>query len=464
MPPADVDDVWSDSDDELDADVETAVQLGLPDGPLLSPAELSDPTVSRLGGHPTFLSPPPPPLAYATCNNCAQPMELLAQVWCPMEQSPNDRALFVWACANSSCQRKEGSVRAWRELRYNKKYAEKLEKQEARRKEKEALKAKAAADATAKNAQPKSNPFALAGNSAPNPFGLGSQIFGNPDPEPEALPEPEKPSSKTDSTGADDVSDDSGSESEDNEDEQDALAAALQATSLQDSPWTAAPAYSPLYLSTVPEYLPPPPKVKVPAGAAVVDVDDDKGAKDKDSGSWAMEGYENSIDVDHAFERFSKRVSYEGEQCLRYELGGTPLPFSSDKAFDKLFPLPPAPPLPVTKPDFMVTPPRKRSYAPESLPPCPHCNSRRVFECQLMPNLINVLKPPQDNGSAQVKKQTDEERRAEVLKALRGQNATGRGMEWGTCMIFSCEKDCAATTPGAATTWREEYVLVQWDE
>ncbi len=52
MPPADVDDAWSDSDDELDADVETAVQLGLPDGPLLSPAELSDPTVSRLGGHP----------------------------------------------------------------------------------------------------------------------------------------------------------------------------------------------------------------------------------------------------------------------------------------------------------------------------------------------------------------------------------------------------------------------------
>ena len=117
----------------------------------------------------------------------------------------------------------------------------------------------------------------------------------------------------------------------------------------------------------------------------------------------------------------------------------------------------------MTKPDFMVTPPRKRSYAPESLPPCPHCKSRRVFECQLMPNLINVLKLPQDS-KAQGKKQTDEERRAEVLKALKGQNATGRGMEWGTCMVFSCEKDCAATTPGAATTGREEYVLVQWDE
>ncbi|RPD64306.1 hypothetical protein L226DRAFT_533597 [Lentinus tigrinus ALCF2SS1-7] len=462
MPPADVDDTWSDSDEELDADLETAVQLGIPDGPLLSPADLSDPTVSRLGGHPTFLSPPPPPLAHAKCPNCSQPMELLAQVWCPMEQSPNDRALFIWGCAHSSCQRKQGSVRAWRELRFNKKYAEKLEKKLARRKEKEARQAKATADAAAKKAQPKGNPFALVGNSAPNPFGLGSQIFGNSDPQLEPEPEPEQSSSKTESTGADDASDGSGSESEGGEDEADALAAAVQVTSLEDSPWTAAPAYSPLYLSTVSEYLPPPPKVKVPVGAAV-DVDDDKGAKDKDGGSWALEGYENSMDVDHAFERFSKRVSYEGEQCLRYELGGTPLPFSSDKVFDKLFPVPPSPPLPVTKPDFMVTPPRKRSYAPESLPPCPHCKARRVFECQLMPNLINVLKSSQD-GNAQGKKQTDEERRAEVLKALKGQNATGRGMEWGTCMIFSCEKDCAATSPGAGTTWREEYVLVQWDE
>ena len=199
------------------------------------------------------------------------------------------------------------------------------------------MQAKAVADAVAKKSEPKSNPFAvrilphafllrflgttdpdafcqLSGNSAPNPFGLGSQIFGSPESENE--PEAEQSSSKTEPSGADDLSDGSGSESEGSEDEEDALAAAVQATSLEDSPWTAAPAYAPLYLSTVSEYLPPPPKVKVPTGAAV-DMDGDKGAKDKDGGSWALEGYENSIDVDHAFERFSKRVSYEGEQCLR---------------------------------------------------------------------------------------------------------------------------------------------------
>ncbi|KAI0349665.1 hypothetical protein OH77DRAFT_1431882 [Trametes cingulata] len=450
MSPRDVEDTWSDSDDELDADLETAVDLGVPDGPVDDPAALLDATVSRIGGHPTFLSTPHPPPSHATCNNCSQPMELLIQIWCPLEDSPNDRALYVWACANGACQRKAGSVRAWRELRFNKKYAEKLERKLARRKAKELEEAKAAEAEAARKSQPKSNPFALGASSVPSPFGLGSQIFGGAAP-----PEP----TQTESAERGGSSDDERSESDmEDDDDDDALVAGMQSASIEDSPWKSAPAYPPFYLSTVSEYLPPPPKVKVPAGATV-DPDDDNAPKSRDGGGWDLEGYENSIDVDHAFERFSKRVSYEGEQCLRYERGGTPLPFSSDKVFDQLFPLPPAPPAPVTKPDFMVTPPRKRTYAPESLPRCPHCQSRRVFECQLMPNLINVLRAPAEDSQ---KKLTDEERRAEVLRALKGEGASSRrGMEWGTCMVFSCEQDCSLEQ---GSTWREEYVLVQWDD
>ncbi|KAI0629187.1 programmed cell death protein 2 [Trametes polyzona] len=458
MPSADVEDTWSDSDDELEADQETAVDLGVPDGPVDDPAALLDPTVSRIGGHPSFLALPHPSPSNATCANCSKPMELLIQIWCPLEDSPNDRALYVWACANGSCQRKQGSVRAWRELRYNKKYAEKLDRKLARRKAKEFEEAKAAAAAAAQKSQPKSNPFALGATSAPNPFGLGSQIFGGGD----APAEPEPAPAQTESAERGGSLGDEGSEDESDDDAVDDLASGLQSASLEDSPWKAAPSYSPLYLSTVSEYLPPPPKVKVPAGATV-DPDDDKSPKGKDSsGGWDLEGYENSLDVDHAFERFSKRVSYEGEQCLRYERKGVPLAFASDKVFDQLFPVPPAPPLPVTKPDFMVTPPRKRTYAPDSLPRCPHCQSARVFECQLMPNLINVLRTPTD-GDEQ-KKLTDAERRAEVMRALKGQGEAGRrGMEWGTCMIFSCEKDCSVEA-AEGSTWREEYVLVQWDE
>jgi len=52
--PARVEDEWSDSDEEYDpsGDVETNVQLGIPDGSITAEADLKDPRVSRIGGHP----------------------------------------------------------------------------------------------------------------------------------------------------------------------------------------------------------------------------------------------------------------------------------------------------------------------------------------------------------------------------------------------------------------------------
>ena len=92
--------------------------------------------------------------------------------------------------ANVAC-----SVRAWRGLRFNEKYAVKLAQKKAR----QAEKAKAAAE---KPSAPKSNPFSVrrflrlvlytliagqlsASVAAAGPFGLGSQIFGA-----ESIPEP----------------------------------------------------------------------------------------------------------------------------------------------------------------------------------------------------------------------------------------------------------------------------------
>jgi pre-rRNA-processing protein TSR4 len=148
---------------------------------------------------------------------------------------------------------------------------------------------------------------------------------------------------------------------------------------------------------------------------------------------------------------------------LSYELKGVPLPFASDKVFDLLFPTQPQPPLPVTKAAFKVVPAQKRIYDPTSLSPCLLCKSKRVFECQLMPNLINILR----SGETE-KKLTDEERRKAVEKALKGGDALdARGMGWGTCMIFVCEKDCCVDDDGefeARECWREELVMVQWDD
>ena len=240
--------------------------------------------------------------------------------------------------------------------------------------------------------------------------------------------------------------------------------------------------YPPVYLSTSSEYLSPQPKHKLPKGLEVEELADDD--KKKKEISWAKETYENSLEVDQVFERFTRRVTLEGEQCVRfvirckdgitglsyyarYELGGMPLPFGSDKFFDLLWPKPTQEPLPTTKPDFKVIRPQRRHYDPSAVPPCQSCRGARVFECQLMPNLINVLRPSwEEQDEEKRKKMTDGQRRKLVEKALmKGVDKNEKkGMEWGTCLLFSCSKDCCVEDgKDVREVWREEVVYIQWD-
>jgi pre-rRNA-processing protein TSR4 len=93
------------------------------------------------------------------------------------------------------------------------------------------------------------------------------------------------------------------------------LVTAIAAATLEDSQWLKTPVYKALYLSTCSEYLPPASKSKLPSGVKVEDQDERSGGKD--SGGFAPEGYENSLDTDHVFDRFSSRVAHEPEQCVR---------------------------------------------------------------------------------------------------------------------------------------------------
>lgn len=442
--PSAVDDDWSDSDDEIGSEVETAVLLGIPDGVVETETDIKDAAVSRIGGHPAMLPSREPPFSSSQCKICSYPMELLVQVWCPVEDSPMDRALYIWGCSRSACQRKDGSVRAWRALRYNVEYASKLAKKLAKKQ------AQQKASSPMKTA-PTTNPFTIQAKFTPGPFGLGDHVFGQPAP------------TVADPAIEDEPGEASDTESVTSESSAHSLITAMASTTIDDSPWRAAPSFPPLYLSTTSEYLPPPPKTKIPQGARIEDSADDHPNDGKDV-SWAFEPYENSLEVDGVFDRFTKRVSNTGEQCLRYELKGIPLPFSSDKVFDRLFPVPPQDPLPVTKAAFKVVPAVRRSYSTASIPPCPGCKAARVFECQLMPNLINVLKASIKDEDMQ--KLTDEQRIKVVQEVLQKKVASDkRGMEWGTCMIFSCEKDCCLDDHGGdKECWREEFVLVQWDD
>jgi pre-rRNA-processing protein TSR4 len=119
---------WSDEDED-DVTVETSVFLGVPDGLVESASDLKDAAVSRIGGLPvriilirtcTFilLSIYDPhsqgllshkvPFDSSHCQHCKNPMELLVQLWAPFEDSPYDRAVYVWGCARGGCQKKGG--------------------------------------------------------------------------------------------------------------------------------------------------------------------------------------------------------------------------------------------------------------------------------------------------------------------------------------------------------------------
>lgn len=81
-----------------------------------------------------------------------------------------------------------------------------------------------------------------------------------------------------------------------------------------------------------------------------------------------------------------------------------------------------------------------------------------------MPNLINILGGVSTTGGEDAT--TTGEQRKEAVQQLLKSNPNGRGMEWGTVLVFTCEKDCCLG-PGNKEkqgAWSEELVLVHWDD
>ncbi|KAI9511530.1 programmed cell death protein 2 [Russula earlei] len=447
---------WSDEDEDNNiTQIETSVFLGIPDGPVESASDLNDAAVSRIGGLPTLLSRQVP-FDSSRCQRCKNPMELLVQLWAPFENSPYDRVAYVWGCARSGCQRKSGSIRAWRGLRYNEKYASTLERKLAGKRYSE--RAPTAPLEGDKFSHQDVNPFAMSSTElarAP-PSSLGSDVFNSVTPlgSDDAITSQDSMHDE-DSTQSDDDNVSSSSSAS-------SVVVALACATLADSSWQSAPSYRPQYLSTAGEYLPPSNKTPEDPTAGIVD----DGAFNQEGRSWAAEKYENSMHTDHVFDRFNERTAHEPQQCVRYDLGGIPIPFASDDLYKQLFPF-----LPEKSGLTTITtaalnaqhPPPKRGYDAGTIPSCSHCGSRRIFEYQLMPNLINLLGKDSSTGGEAIAT-TDEQRKESVKQLLNG-GPNVRGMEWGTILVFCCEKDCY---PGGDKekqgTWAEEVVLVHWDD
>ncbi|KAL9940073.1 hypothetical protein V8E36_000778 [Tilletia maclaganii] len=521
-----------DDDDEDDEEDDSDTYIALPDGAVAA-ADIENPLVSRIGGPPAFLplrTLPPYP-AITTCPNaaCAEPMELLLQIFAPREQSPYDRCLHVWGCARRACNgpRASGSsasssrpsLRVLRTLTYNPRWAAKLAKEKARREEKERAKAEQAKSASSAATGGGKNPFALQSTGAAPP--AGGMLFGG------------------DSDDEDKSEDDGDSDSEAEQAERLAEELQIKATleeqrsirnerkrkqpasgddgrAADDQAWpehAEVLAYRPpQYLNTIPEPWAADEDEKAAAAKA-------KAAGGLEGGKGGSEGYERQLlsGITSTFERFVERVRREPSQVLRYAWDGVPLPYAQRLALGS------ANSGSNTSP---ATTAKKAKVTVLDPPPCERCGAPRTFELQLMPNLINLLKPSllsaesstrrnaDSTTSALVKSELDLEaekadvgytpleraeraRQREIARALgrapgeqpNAQTPEGRsgpgpqpelqgrakeivGLGWATAWVYVCSADCCRPREGhdgdgeggEQETWAEEWIAVEFEQ
>ncbi|XP_065082188.1 programmed cell death protein 2 [Ochlerotatus camptorhynchus] len=105
-----------------------------------------------------------------------------------------------------------------------------------------------------------------------------------------------------------------------------------------------------------------------------------------------MDTYAEQVEDRH-FDEFKKRIAFDPDQVLRYERKGDPL--------------------------------WQSPVVPSEIPCCELCGGRRVFEFQIMPQLLNSLK--------------------------------NENIDWGTLTIFTCEQSCDT----ADRSYAKEYVYKQ---
>eukprot|EP01121_Diplochlamys_sp_Union-15-3_P006030 TRINITY_DN1645_c0_g1_i1.p1 TRINITY_DN1645_c0_g1~~TRINITY_DN1645_c0_g1_i1.p1 ORF type:complete len:148 (+),score=34.03 TRINITY_DN1645_c0_g1_i1:66-509(+) len=121
-------------------------------------------------------------------------------------------------------------------------------------------------------------------------------------------------------------------------------------------------------------------------------------SENSSGGTW-NEKYESTVSQqDKPILKFQRRLSRCPQQILRYNFNGEPLWFTNKK--------------------------------PASIPKCKSCGAARVFELQLMPALLYLLKP--------VSKEE------------------GRNFDFGTVLFFTCSSSCYT---GDLLT--DEYYFVQ---
>ncbi|KAI9314220.1 programmed cell death protein 2 [Dichotomocladium elegans] len=373
------------------------VLLGVPNG-AISENDDTDAYITKIGGVPIWLDPERPPSPeILTCKICKKPKYLIFQGYAPLNNSAYHRVIYVWGCNNRGCMRKEGSFSVLRSHLVDPEYLAAQKRKEEEKRKKEELRKQQA------------SPFGAGG------FQLGD-LWGAA---PTSMMQNTMPTFASMASKTADSS------------KKDPLAESLAKMSLNATPRTVIPPEAIVSFPAVNLWIDEEDLTNL-ANMGIdmsryqhyVDMENEllESAADEE---WSGEAYEKQHlprGVDKLFKKFMERVECEPSQCVRYEMGGTPLLYHQ-----------------------LQKPPQAMAGR------CNHCGAPRIFELQLMPNILSVL-PVSDYASTG---STDGQN-----KRI---NSWDVGMEFGTVLVFVCEKDCHPDSM-ELPSHVEEYAIVQYEQ
>lgn len=408
----------SDSSSEDGLDVQTNVTLGY------ATAEFTADDISHVGGRPTWIdSSTKPSASLVKCKICDGYMSLLLQLQADLQQQfPSDeRRLFVWCCKKKQCSRKPGSVRAFRETRKSK--TSRTPKAPTKEEPKPQIKPQIdlGSQLFGGPTSPLNNsvnPFSTSSTQTDttNPFSTNKAQTNGASPFSDLAVKPPQPPNQS---FADKLKiSDSSSSTPPPEAEHDT------------EPWPSEsdfPNPFPHYhLDAEGEYLEPETsQLPSSSNSRITELEDEPGSGTTSSAA-EKDLYESPHDK--TFDHFTKILAQNPEQVLRYEWSGVPLLYNSTDGVAARFVLP----------GHQLHQKVKTAGPTKGIPRCESCGSARVFECQLVPNLIFELEKDDDEAMS-----------------FEG------GMDWGTILVGSCSKNCGKE---GEVIFREEWAGVQWEE
>ncbi|KAI8340254.1 programmed cell death protein 2 [Chlamydoabsidia padenii] len=375
-------------------DPTSSTLLGVPDG-TISTDDDTDPYLTKLGGLPVWLNDKTPPSDYCKCHVCGGWLYLLCQSYIPLPDSVYHRVIYILACNRRSCMRKEGSFSVIRSHMVDEEYLRAQQQKEEQKKKREE--------------QKKASP----GFGTPQGFQLGdlwggSKSFGSSTTSGFGMTA--KPATET-------LAERLGKLQIDKKEEHKPKLSTEPPVTTSDLP-----SFPAEYLYITPENTENTKELEFDMSRYQEYLDLESVDDNDTDGTWANEQYEKDQlprGVDKQFKKFMDRVACEPSQCIRYEWDGLPLFYQ---------------------------------YAEGNQGgSCDACGGPRVYEMQLMPNVLSIL-PTAEYAAA-----TDTP--LSTTKTLEGMNV---GMEFGTVLVYVCKNDCH---PGDThdTTFVKESAVVQYE-